>query len=420
MGTDQENPDGATNDREMKRRPSVLVSHHWMGRGGSEATAMWTLRALQHEFDVTFVTASPVDWDDLNAAYGAEVIPELITLRRAPNLPLVKRPERLIHLRLRQFERHCQSIAHEYDICLSAYNPIDFGRPAIQLIGDFSFSEEMRKRLYIHGESQFCHKDSWVRRAYIDMVSASGVKLRPLAERGDLILANSAWTVAQLDEFFGVRDAPIIYPPVILPKAPAESVRDPFGFVCLGRVVPEKEIERIVRILSAVRELGYPVKLRLIGNLDASPYSRRIAELIEQHSHWITPEGFLDLDEKQAVLASQTFALHACRIEAFGIAVAEMASMGCVPFVPSSGGAGEIVSDPRLQFDDDADAMEKIIAMLTSPEEVAAIRRDLPETMNRFGPEIFTEEIRGWVREFADHDASSVNEVTPKNCAAVR
>lgn len=403
----------------MKARPSILVTHHWMGRGGSEATAMWTLRALQREFDVTFTTASPVDWDELNAAYGSDVVPELIKFRPAPRIPGVKTSEGLIHLRLRQFERFCQSIAPQYDICLSAYNPVDFGRPAIQLIGDFSFSEEMRKRLYIHGESQLRHKKSLVRDAYLNLVNATGVKLRPLADRGDLVLANSTWTVMQLEEYFGVEDAPIIYPPVTLPTASAGSVRDPLGFVCLGRVVPEKEIERIIAILTAVRERGFPVKLRLIGDLDASSYSRSIADLVAENSEWIIPEGFLDLEQKQAVLASQSFALHACRIEAFGIAVAEMASMGCVPFVPATGGAGEIVRDPRLQFNTDKEAVEKIVAMLESPETVESIRRELPEEMNRFGPKVFTEELRGWVRQFAGLGPTMPNEASPENIPAL-
>lgn len=390
-----------------------------MGRGGSEATAMWTLRALQREFDVTFTTASPVDWEELNAAYGSDVIPELVNFRRAPRIPGVKSSHGLIHLRLRQFEKFCQSIAHEYDICLSAYNPVDFGRPAIQLIGDFSFSEEMRKRLYVFGETSFRHRKSLLRDAYLRLVSATGVKLRPLAERGDLILANSTWTVMQLHEFFGVEDAPIIYPPVILPQAPAECERDPYGFACLGRIVPEKEIERIVRILGTVRDQGFPVTLKLIGDLDSSPYSRRIGDLVGQHPDWIMPQGFLELEEKQAVLSKQSFALHACRIEAFGIAVAEMASMGCVPFVPATGGAGEIVRDSRLQFGEDAEAVAKIIAMLKSPGEVDAIRRKLPEEMNRFGPMVFTEEIRGLVREFARLGFPRPNEASPTHFAKV-
>ncbi|MDA7921013.1 glycosyltransferase [Verrucomicrobiales bacterium] len=139
------------------------------------------------------------------------------------------------------------------------------------------------------------------------------------------------------------------YPPVILPDSDLKSKRDPLGFVCLGRVVPEKEIERIIRILSALREKGYPVTLKLIGNLEDSEYSRHLAKVLEPHSAWVEPVGFLDLEKKQGILSKQTFAIHACRIEAFGIAVAEMASMGCVPMVPATGGAVEIVPQPEFQ-----------------------------------------------------------------------
>ncbi|MEX2580950.1 MAG: glycosyltransferase family 4 protein [Verrucomicrobiales bacterium] len=400
-------------------RASVLVAHHWMGRGGSEATAMWTLQALQDDFDVTFVTASPVDWDELNAAYGTRVDPGKIQLLRAPRLPTVDGPDRLVHLQLRCFERFCHRIAPRYDLCVSAYNPIDFGKPSIQLIGDFGFSEEMRKRLYVHGESRFRHRETVMRKAYLALGNLMGIKRRPLNERGDLVLANSEWSAKKLEEFFGLAEAAVLYPPVVLPKAPAGAERDPLEFVCLGRVVPEKEIERIVGILEAVRGRGFPVTLRFIGNLDDSAYARRVAQLIGDRAEWITPEGFLALGEKQAILARPTYALHACRIEAFGIAVAEMASMGCVPFVPSTGGAGEIVGDPRLQFDDDEEAVEKIVRLLRSPEDTAAIRRELPGEMNRFGPKIFMEEIRRRVRDFRNPDPSGIHDATEENLATV-
>ncbi len=72
----------------------------------------------------------------------------------------------------------------------------------------------------------------------------------------------------------------------------------------------EKEFERNISILSQVKEKGYPVTLRLIGAIDDSSYSQRIAKAIERHD-WITPEGFLSLIKKQEILASQRFALHA-------------------------------------------------------------------------------------------------------------
>ena len=383
-----------------RKRLSLLVAHPWMARGGSEATAVWTVNALQDEYDVTFVTAASVDWESLNRAYGTAVEPGRVNLLKAPALPGVDSPLRFTHLQVRYFERYCHGIASGYELCLSAYNPICFGRPGIQLIGDFSFCEEMRKRLYIFGESRPQHRATWLRRLYLAVGAAMEVKKPLLSERGDLILANSKWSADQLEAFFGVSGAGVIYPPVILPRTEMEVKRDPLGFVCLGRVVPEKEIERIVRILGQVRQSGYPVTLRLIGNLDDSEYSRGISDLIGKHRDWITPTGFLDLEAKQAILASQTYGLHACRIEAFGIAVAEMASMGCVPFVPSTGGAGEILPFPELQFATDEEAVAKIIEMLGSPDRMQYFRSQLPGLMEQFGPEKFMNQLREMVQEF--------------------
>ncbi len=382
--------------------PSLLVAHPWMARGGSEATALWTLQALQEDYEVTFVTSSAVDWEELNRAYGTAVNPNRIRLRRGPALPTVNSPLRFSHLQVRYFERYCHRLARDYDLCVSAYNPIHFGKPAIQIIGDFSFSEEMRKRLYIHGEEKFQHRENLLRKLYLAAGSLLEVKQPPLRERGDLILANSDWSAAQLETHFGVSDAKVLYPPVILPRAPAGIARDPLGFACLGRVVPEKELERIVRILGRVRESGWPVTLQLIGNLDESDYGRTFAAAIAPHRDWITPAGFLDLEAKRDLLAGQTYAIHACRIEAFGIAVAEMAAMGCVPFVPDTGGTGEIVFFPELRFGTDDEAVAKILALLADPERTRSYRRTLPARMERFAPTKFMIQLRKVVLEFSD------------------
>lgn len=398
--------------------PSLLVAHPWMARGGSEATAMWTLQALQDDYEITFVTAAPVDWENLNRAYGTAVKPDRIRLLRGPALPTVHSALRFAHLQVRYFERFCHRIAPEFDLCVSAYNPIHFGRPAIQLIGDFSFSEEMRKRLYIHGAEKFQHRENLLRKLYLAAGSLLEVKQPPLSERGDLILANSDWSAAQLETHFGLSGAKVLYPPVILPKAPAGIARDPLGFVCLGRVVPEKELERIILILGRVRENGVPVTLQIIGNLDESAYSRTLADAITPHRDWITATGFLDLEAKQSLLAGQTFAIHACRIEAFGIAVAEMASMGCVPFVPDTGGAGEIVFFPELQFGNDDEAVEKILALLKDPERTRYFRERLPARMERFAPGKFMDQLRKAVLEFSDPGTRHGNQVSTEDLPA--
>ncbi len=385
------------------KRPSVLIAHPWMSRGGSEATAMWALEALRSDHALTFVTAAPLtdaDWESLNRVYGTRVEPARLRLVKAPALPGVNGPRRFSHLQTRYFERFCRELAPEFDLCLSAYNPIHFGRPGIQLVGDFSFSETMRRRLHAHGREPMRHRGTPIRRLYLQCGEWLGGEHPPLRERGDLVLANSAWAARQLEEHFGLADAGVLHPPVPLPDVPAGGGRDPFAFVCLGRVVPEKEIERMVAILARVRAMGFPATLTLVGGFDASPYARSIAALAARHGDWIRMPGFLHLEEKQGVLASHTYALHACRIEAFGIAVAEMAAMGCVPFVPSSGGAGEIVPFPELQFDSEDEAVAKIAALLRDPARTGELAALMPAQAVRFSPARFAERLRGYVLEF--------------------
>lgn len=403
------------------KKASILVAHPWMGRGGSEATAMWTLAALQDDCEVTFVTAAPLetsDWSSLNAAYGTRVDPEKLRLLRAPALPGVNGPRRLSHLQVRYFERFCHRLAPDFDLCLSAYNPLYFGRPAIQLVGDFSFSEEMRRRLQCRATEPLRHRATLLRKLYLKLGRWIEVEKPPLREWGDLVLANSQWAARQLEEHFQIARPGVLHPPVPLPNAPGVGDRDPFAFVALGRVVPEKEIERIIDILARVRGLGFPVTLTLIGDVDDSDYSRGIAELAARQGDWIATPGFLHLEQKQAVLSSHTFALHACRIEAFGIAVAEMAAMGCVPFVPTSGGSGEIVPFPELQYNTDEEAVAKITALLRDPARVRELSGVMPAQAVRFAPPRFVERLRAIVLDLIPAGDGTAHEAPQENLRA--
>lgn len=221
-------------------QPEILIAHPWMGRGGSEATAMWSLDALQDLARVTFTTSSPVDWESLNAAYGTRVDPAKIRFLPAPRLPGVTCGTKVAFWQRAYFERFCRDLGDRFDACLSAYNPIRFGRPGIQLIGDFSFNEECRLRLYPHAADQPRHRPTLLRQCYISIGERiAGRADLPAIAPGDLVIANSRWSAAVLQRMFEVPDAPVLHPPVLASPSPVSLPRDPLGFVCLGRVVPD-------------------------------------------------------------------------------------------------------------------------------------------------------------------------------------
>lgn len=65
----------------------IAISHVCMGRGGSEARAMWGIAALKDVAGVTLLTAGRVELEDLNAWYGTSLEPGDFKVRQAPVLP---------------------------------------------------------------------------------------------------------------------------------------------------------------------------------------------------------------------------------------------------------------------------------------------------------------------------------------------
>lgn len=389
--------------------PQILVAHPWMGRGGSEATAMWSLHALQEVAKITFTTASPVDWDKLNSVYGTQVSPERVELLPAPRIPGVATGTTLAYWQRAWFERFCSSVGGRYDACISAYNPIRFRRPAIQLIGDFSFNEEARLDLYPNASEHAHHRPSLLRKLYVSVgEQLAGRSDAEIAGSGDCVVANSRWTAEMLDHRFHLQDSPILYPPSGLHGDSREEPRAPLSFVSMGRITPEKEVETIIAILDGVRAAGHPVTLDLAGQFGSDDYSTRIRAMVEERRDWIRLAGFLDPRKKGELFATRSFGIHACRVEAFGIAVAEMAAAGLIPFVPSDGGVGEIVENEELIFGDVDEAVAKICRMIESPADQQALRASLRKGVARFRPERFAENLVGIVQEFMGQPLATV------------
>lgn len=357
---------------------------------------MWTIQALQNQgAKVIFFTTTQMDWARYNRVYGTSVNPAMLISLTASRLPGIRNSAHLVHLQNAWYQRQCRRIARRrFDLLVSAYNQIDFGRPGIQLIGDYTGYEALRRELDPDADRNPRHRDHWLRRLYLAIGDQlRGDSARPPQSRGDLILANSSWTRGILEQFLGMNNCPVVFPPVLYqsPKG-TEKERLPRQlneFVCLGRICPEKRIESMIRILSRVREAGFPVTFAIAGACDDPKYGQEIDALVAENRDWIRLTGFLDATARDQLLATAYFGLHARPTEAFGIAVAELAGSGCIPFVPDVGGPAEIVDLPELQFRDEDDAVTKIIRVLSEPDHHEELRAGLCDSMARFRPEEF-------------------------------
>ncbi len=382
----------------------VGIFHPWLGVGGSECGALWAAHTIQEQGgEVSIVGPSDVDFASLDSAFGTEIEASLRD-RRIQYVPLeINARWRSLGFSayLHQFGALARHADLPCDLFISAYNPIDFGKPAIQLIGDFTFDHEVNQLLDPEGTRKGNAFHSHVR----DIARATCSRFFPkpdlvrLQERGDLFVAVSHWTRRVLREHYGIENLPILYPPV--PEStPVESPdKVPWRFVYIGRISPEKRIERMIRILSEVRK-EFPIEFRIVGGIPDNSYGHRIGQMVEAND-WITSCGRLVGPEKLRELSSASFAIQGRDNEPFGIAVAEMAKAGCILFCPRNGGQFEIIERDELTFSDDAEAVERILHILSlSPEERQKWRELIVRQASRFPPSRFKREFTDIVTDY--------------------
>ena len=109
-----------------------------------------------------------------------------------------------------------------------------------------------------------------------------------------------------------------------------------------GRISSRKRIERMIRIVASVRRRGHDVRIRIVGHLDTSQYSRSIIALARRHRDWICLEGRKVGTEKVRLLSTCRYGIHGREGEVSAVSVAEMIKAGCIASLQRREDAAEI------------------------------------------------------------------------------
>jgi glycosyltransferase involved in cell wall biosynthesis len=231
--------------------------------------------------------------------------------------------------------------------------------------------------------------------------------------RAATLVVNSDWTAEKVRSFYELPTT-TLYPPAIRSQDCREWAKRENGFLCLGRITPFKRMDAVISILGQVR-LGQPdLTLHLVGVRTEHPgyrgYDRKLDDLINANREWITLHEYMAREELSKLMGRMRYGIHANRDEHFGIAPAEMMASGCIVFVHNSGGQVEIVGeDPRLCFDADEDAIEKIASVVAAPALQASILASLAPRRSMFSPEKFMQGLRTIVDRAIERSGLSVN-----------
>jgi glycosyltransferase involved in cell wall biosynthesis len=384
----------------MDSRPKIAVVHPGLVvGGGSEACAMLIVEALKDDYDLTIITSTRVDLDEFNDFYGTHIRAGDVTLVRIPPVFFMKSHRRFAAVRTWRLARYCKKNSRRFELAISTYGAMDFDSVGVQYILDPTFNTQTLKLLQPEPPAlrKWFYRESPVRRAYLRLgEKLSGFTLEGIKK--NLTLVDSDWTGRLAREAYGL-ETRTVYPPVTdeSPDVPWEAKEN--GFVCMGRIIPEKQVERTVDILHKVRDGGLNIHLHIVGRAIDRRYVERLKDFCRERGGWACVENDLSGQSKMEFLARHKYGIHGKQNEPFGITIAEMVKAGCLVWVPKGGGQVEIVNHPDLIYSDPDDAVSKIVPIIQDPEKQALLRKHLTQQAGRFSTERFKITIQDIVRQ---------------------
>ena len=262
--------------------------------------------------------------------------------------------------------RRLKRLAARADIRISAVNVIDFGRPAHHFINILSGVDAA-----FSNRSGIVRPKAGLKRFFMDEVirplAGMRSKRRMFADPRERFYSNSKYVHDRLAAFYGDFNDTVFYPPTIYEpdvsgKAPE---RDPMRVICLGRINPQKRVTEIMDIVERARALsGKDITLVVAGPCGKGDYAEKVRRAIEARP-WISLIDGIFGREKDDLLRSGSFAVHARRDEEFGIAVTEYLKAGLVPLVPDEGASSEVVGQGELSYSSNDDAAAKLARLIS-------------------------------------------------------
>jgi glycosyltransferase involved in cell wall biosynthesis len=384
----------------VKSNKLLMVQPNLQPPGGGNGVCAWMLEALKDEYDISVLSWQPVDLASINYYYGTSLTSADMAFYTVN--PVLRRlveciPTPVSLLKWALHLRSCRKIQHNFDILLTCNNEADFGRKGIQYI-HFPCLYFPRPKSDLRWYHSIPFSVSLYRNLSYALIPFSSERVKQ-----NISLVNSNWIAAMVKERYNGIETTTLYPPIAGDFPDTNWPDRENGFVCIGRISPEKEIEKIIDIIRRLRAATGDVHLHIIGSPDNPAYYARIAEIVRQNSSWISIEHDLPRNALISLVSSHRYGIHGMTDEHFGMAVAEMVRGSCIVFVPNSGGQTEIIGDcERLSYSSVEDAVAKISYVLENPDEQAELRAYLAPRRDLFTVEQFISKIRAVVREFAE------------------
>jgi glycosyltransferase involved in cell wall biosynthesis len=376
----------------------LMVHHDFNEPGGGNTVALSMLEALIKEFDLTVLAWQPLDLAEINRFHQTSLQESDLSVRVAPAfLRRLAAPDpNPFNTQARSWlMRLAKKVSRHFDVVISAEDEFDLGCRSIQYIHYPWLAAHCSKLLARRECSPLGRLQYLINYHCRPWRMISGFSFERM--RKNLTLVNSDWTGRKVMELCDI-EAKTVYPPVpgSFADVPWDSREN--GFVCVGRISPEKELCKVMDIVAGVRTGGHDVHLHIVGTVGSQPrarlYAKQVSRWAAERESWVSLHLNCPREELLNLISIHRYGIHGMSAEPFGIAVAELVAGGCIVFVPHDGGQTEIVGEhKRLLYRSVDEAVARITGVMSRRQEQEALRHHLHSRKELFTTERFVREI---------------------------
>ncbi len=353
--------------------------------GGAEIVSLriigWLIESAGLE--VTLMTLLPLDTSTLvRAGVSADTAGKIKFVTAACPRFVAAARSKFHLLKLAYLHRSARRASGDFDVLVSTYNEVDFGKPGIQYIHHPSFpGRSVLQDLGMIDSGGLLDSVPLLNSIYRALASAiSGDKVEGF--RRNTTLVNSHFMKQVIEQVYGI-SGQVVYPAFIEEtnrRPPDWNDRD-LRFVSVGRIARDKNFLTLIEYYSSLHREFPAADFVIAGRRSDKEYETSIVEKAVKLGVPLRMLKDLPDSEMKALLMSSKFYVHPKINEHFGMVITEAAAMGCLPLVHASGASREIVGSPMLLFTSAAELVERARVLLENEAErkkaVGALEKEL-------------------------------------------
>lgn len=381
---------------------SVLVVHPQFDViGGAEVVAAQMLRWLltKKNLVVNLLTLKAFPREQIVHSTGISIPTDRLTVTLAPCPAIVRNSVgRFELLKLAFLHRAARSLSVQFDLCISTYNEIDFGRKGIQYIHHPSFaSKPVLQQHHIIPESLNVPFSALYQK-FIFLVS--GDTNQGFIDNHTVV--NSLFMKDVVKDIYGIQ-ANVLYPGFLADKRSSPAMKwekREFRFLSVGRISPHKEYLRLLDIFKAVHKKYPKASFMIIGSEEDPRYANVVRRRALELGIPVQLKTNITKDELDTLMRTSKFFVHAKEYEHFGIAIVDAANFGCLTFVHDSGGQREIVDHIDMRYAHPEDFLVKIEILLKDQNRRNVALRQLQKHLSKFRAKAFYKGLENHVGQY--------------------